>query len=69
MACQCTLVRTAIESRAHEAPKDTHTANEDPLARRRPMARKMLTMKLIADGSAASFNVVRQLVLFGKICS
>jgi len=39
------------------------------LSQRRPMARKLLAMKLIADGSVASFNVVRQLVSFGKICS
>ncbi|WP_183810853.1 vitamin K epoxide reductase family protein [Tunturibacter empetritectus] len=39
------------------------------LSQRRPMARKVLAMKLIADGSVAGFNVVRQLVSFGKICS
>ncbi|WP_353070362.1 vitamin K epoxide reductase family protein [Tunturibacter empetritectus] len=39
------------------------------LSRRHPIARKMLVVKLVADGSAASFNAVRQLVSFGKLCS
>jgi uncharacterized membrane protein len=32
-------------------------------------ARKVLGLKLIADGFVASFNVVRQVVLFRRLCS
>jgi uncharacterized membrane protein len=39
------------------------------ISQRQPRARKILGTKLIVDGSIASFNVIRQLVLFGKICS
>ncbi len=39
------------------------------LARRRQKARRLLALKLMADGSLASFNVVRQVVSFGKLCS
>lgn len=39
------------------------------LARSRPRVRKLLTFKLIGDGAVASFNVVHQVVKFGKICS
>jgi uncharacterized membrane protein len=39
------------------------------LARRQHGARKLLAMKLVADGGLASFNVVRQVVSFRKLCS
>jgi uncharacterized membrane protein len=39
------------------------------LARDSPAARKALRWKLRTDGAAAGFNVVRQVVSFGKICS
>lgn len=39
------------------------------LARQRPQARKLLRLKLIADGSVAAINVTRQVVSFGRICS
>lgn len=39
------------------------------LTRTRPGARPLLAMKLIADGGLASFNVVRQIVSFRKLCS
>ncbi|MDQ6734560.1 MAG: vitamin K epoxide reductase family protein [Nitrospirota bacterium] len=39
------------------------------MARGRPKARKLLALKLVADGAVAGYNVVRQVVTFGKICS
>jgi len=39
------------------------------LARTQPMARKLLALKLLGDGSIAGFNVVRQVVSFRKLCS
>lgn len=39
------------------------------LSRSRPAARPLLAAKLVADGGAATFNVVRQIVSFRKICS
>lgn len=39
------------------------------LARKNPTARKLLGLKLVGDGAVASFNAVRQVVTFGKICS
>ena len=39
------------------------------LSRHHPPARKLLGAKLALDGSAAAFNVVRQVVSFGKLCS
>jgi uncharacterized membrane protein len=39
------------------------------LARSHPNARKLLALKLVGDGAVAGFNVVRQVVTFGKICS
>jgi uncharacterized membrane protein len=39
------------------------------LAKRSPRARQLLGAKLALDGSAAAFNVVRQVVSFGKLCS
>jgi uncharacterized membrane protein len=39
------------------------------LARRHARTRKLLGGKLLVDGGAAAFNVVRQLVRFGKLCS
>jgi len=39
------------------------------LARSHPKARRFLTIKLVGDGAVAAFNVVRQVVTFGKICS
>jgi len=39
------------------------------LARDSAVVRKALAAKLTVDGAAAGFNVVRQLVSFGKICS
>jgi uncharacterized membrane protein len=38
-------------------------------ARTQPKARPVLALKLLGDGALASFNVVRQLTGFGKICS
>jgi uncharacterized membrane protein len=38
-------------------------------ARNHASARKLLAAKLLADGSMAGFNVVRQVVSFGRICS
>lgn len=34
-----------------------------------PRVRKLLSLKLAADGAVAGFNVVRQVVKFGKVCS
>jgi uncharacterized membrane protein len=39
------------------------------LAGRHPSARRLLAFKLLADGSLAGFNVVRQVVRFRKLCS
>ena len=39
------------------------------LAREHPVAARMLKAKLVLDGSAAAFNVIRQVKSFGKICS
>jgi len=39
------------------------------LSRSHPKARPLLAAKLVADGGIASFNVVRQVVSFRKICS
>jgi hypothetical protein len=39
------------------------------LAPHHPMAKKLLAAKLIADGSLATVNVVRQITSFGKLCS
>jgi uncharacterized membrane protein len=39
------------------------------MAKKSPLARKLLGAKLMLDGSAATFNVVRQVVSFGKLCS
>jgi uncharacterized membrane protein len=39
------------------------------LARKSPLAAKLLAAKLIADGGLASFNMVRQVVSFRKLCS
>ena len=39
------------------------------LAPGRPLARKLLAAKLVADGSIATVNVVRQITSFGKLCS
>lgn len=39
------------------------------LAGEHKWARRALGFKLIADGGAASFNAVRQVVSFGKLCS
>ncbi len=38
-------------------------------SRRAPGVRKLLMGKLVLDGSMASFNVVRQVVSFRKLCS
>jgi uncharacterized membrane protein len=38
------------------------------LSKSRPTARKLLAAKLLADGAVAGFNVVRQIVLFRKVC-
>ena len=38
-------------------------------SRKSHQARKALGLKLIADGSIAAFNVVRQVVLFRRLCS
>lgn len=38
-------------------------------ARRCEGARRLLGWKLLADGSAAGFNVVRQVVTFRRLCS
>lgn len=34
-----------------------------------PAWRRILALKLVGDGAIASFNVIRQVVAFGKICS
>ena len=34
-----------------------------------PKTRKLLAIKLLADGSLAAFNVLRQVVSFRKLCS
>lgn len=39
------------------------------LAPNHPTARKLLGAKLVADGSLATVNVVRQIASFGKLCS
>ena len=39
------------------------------LSRRNMLARRALGAKLVLDGSMAGFNVVRQVVSFGKLCS
>jgi uncharacterized membrane protein len=39
------------------------------LARRSPVARRLLGAKLVVDGSAATFNATRQVLGFGKLCS
>jgi uncharacterized membrane protein len=39
------------------------------LARESNAARRLLALKLLADGSLASFNVVRQILSFRKLCS
>jgi uncharacterized membrane protein len=39
------------------------------LARRNPIAKKLLGAKLTLDASAAVFNASRQVVSFGKLCS
>ena len=39
------------------------------LAEKHGWARRVLGVKLIADGGAAGFNAVRQVVSFGKLCS
>jgi uncharacterized membrane protein len=39
------------------------------LARKQPKARTLLALKLAADGALASFNSIRQVVSFRKLCS
>lgn len=39
------------------------------LSRRSCMARKLLPWKVAADGSIAAFNLVRQVLVFNKLCS
>jgi uncharacterized membrane protein len=39
------------------------------LAENHPAARKLLKAKLLADGTLATFNLVRQVVVFRKLCS
>jgi uncharacterized membrane protein len=39
------------------------------LARTQPKARRLVALKLLGDGSMAGFNLVRQLVIFRKMCS
>lgn len=39
------------------------------LARQDSGARKLLTVKLVADGSLAGFHVVKQVVIFRRLCS
>ena len=39
------------------------------LAKRHPGARRLLGVKLAGDAGLATFNVIRQVVSFGKICS
>ncbi len=39
------------------------------LANRSKVARRLLGVKLAGDASLATFNVVRQVVSFGKLCS
>ncbi len=39
------------------------------LARSHPKARTPLKLKILCDGAIAAFNVVRQVLTFGRICS
>ncbi len=39
------------------------------LGRSQPKARKFLALKLVGDGAVATFNVVRQVATFRKLCS
>ncbi len=39
------------------------------LAAGNPKSRRLLAIKLLGDGALASFNVVRQVVLFRRLCS
>jgi uncharacterized membrane protein len=39
------------------------------LAEQHPRARTLLKAKLLADGTLATFNLVRQVVVFRKLCS
>jgi uncharacterized membrane protein len=39
------------------------------LAEDHPAARKLLKAKLLADGALATFNLVRQVVVFRKLCA
>lgn len=39
------------------------------LAERSVVARRLLGVKLVGDAGLAAFNVVRQVVSFGKVCS
>ena len=39
------------------------------LAEDHPSARKLLKAKLLADGTLATFNLIRQVVVFRKLCS
>ena len=39
------------------------------IAERSPVAKRLLGAKLMGDAGLAAFNVVRQVVSFGKICS
>jgi uncharacterized membrane protein len=39
------------------------------LARKRPIAHKLLAAKLVADGTVAAFTTVRQVAGFRKLCS
>lgn len=39
------------------------------LSRSHARAKPLLAAKLVADGSVATFNVVRQMVIFRKLCS
>jgi uncharacterized membrane protein len=39
------------------------------LAHERPLVRKLLAMKLVADGVAAGVNTTRQITSFRKLCS
>ncbi len=39
------------------------------LARKHARARRLLALKLVADGSVAGFNVVKQVVSFRRLCS
>lgn len=38
-------------------------------SKRSPVAKRLLGAKLVADASAGTFNVVRQVVSFGQLCS